>query len=184
MPDRLILMATIGRAHGVRGQVRVSAFAADPRALESYPLQDQRGRAFSLRWIAEGVAAVTVLEAGAKRRIDSRTEAETLTNLQLFTPRTALPAAAEEEFYLTDLIGLAAEAEDGSPLGRIASVHDYGAGVSLEIAGAGGAALLIPFTREAVPVVDIEAGRVVIRRPAEIIVEATSEASLEEAGQP
>ena len=72
-----------------------------------------------------------------------------------------------EEFYLTDLIGLKAKSEAGAELGTIAAVHDYGGGSSLEIMPG---ALLVPFTRAAVPVVDIDAGHVVVIPPAEVTV--------------
>jgi len=58
-------------------------------------------------------------------------------------------------------------------LGTVQTVHDYGAGASLEIFGEG-RPLLVPFTKEAVPVVDISAGRVVIQPPAEIMLEGDS----------
>jgi 16S rRNA processing protein RimM len=92
-----------------------------------------------------------------------RTAAERLTNKKLYVDRARLPAPDEEEFYVADLVGLAAVAEDGRELGRVDAVHDHGAGTFLEVGP-----LLLPFTKAAVPVVDIEAGRLVIVPPAEI----------------
>ena len=78
-----------------------------------------------------------------------------------------MPETEAEEFYLSDLIGLKAKSETGAELGTIAAVHDYGGGSSLEIMPG---ALLVPFTRAAVPVVDLDAGHVVVIPPAEVTV--------------
>ena len=98
-----------------------------------------------------------------------RRGAEKLVNTRLYVARGQLPAAAEDEFYLADLVGLLAIGADGAELGRVAAVHDYGAGASLEVG-----ALLVPFTRACVPQVDLAAGRVVVVPPEEIEVRAPS----------
>jgi 16S rRNA processing protein RimM len=165
--ERLILMGVIGKPHGVRGLVRVNTFTEDPEALAEYPLTDRSGRQFSLEWLHDNVAQLSEVTPKGPRPITDRNEAEKLTNTELFAPRSALPETGEEEFYLTDLIGLTAQSQTGEKLGTIAAVHDYGAGASLEITPG---ALLIPFTRASVPVVDIAIGHVTIIPPAEVIV--------------
>jgi 16S rRNA processing protein RimM len=165
--DRLILMGVIGKPHGVRGLVRVNSFSQDPESLENYPLTDRKGRRFAVAWLHDNVAQLSEVTPQGNRPITDRNEAETLTNTELFAPRSALPAPEEEEFYLTDLIGLNAMSETGAKIGTIAAVHDYGGGSSLEIMPG---ALLVPFTRAAVPVVDISAGHVVIVPPVEVTV--------------
>jgi 16S rRNA processing protein RimM len=166
-----ILLGVVGRPHGVRGHVHVHSYTAAPEDLAAYGvLADGRGRRFSLRWVAGGVAELSELGAGdVARRIADRGEAERLTNTQLFVDRADLPPPAEDEFYLADLIGLAAVAADGAALGQVTALHDYGAGASLEIAGA--APVLVPFTRACVPEVDLSARRVVVRLPEELVVE-------------
>jgi 16S rRNA processing protein RimM len=165
--DRLILMATIGKPHGVRGLVRVNAYTEDGEALAEYPLSDRQGRRFTIEWVNEPVARLSELTSSGPRVVADRNEAEKLTNLELFSPRSALPDPDEEEFYLADLIGLSAKDGAGQMLGTIAAVHDYGGGTSLEIAPG---ALLVPFTKVAVPVIDISGGVVVINPPAETSV--------------
>jgi len=161
LAEKLILMGVIGRPHGVRGLLRVNAFTEDPEALADYPLVDKTGRRFTLEWISDNIAQLT--ENG--RKIIDRNAAERLTNTELFAPRSALPEAEDEEFYLADLIGLQARDAAGAVLGTVAAVHDYGGGTSLEITPG---AVLVPFTRAAVPVVDLTAGHVVVSPPAEI----------------
>ncbi len=160
-------MGVIGRPHGVRGLVRVNAYTEDPGALADYaPLIDRTGRKFDLQWVSENIAQLSEITAAGPRRISDRNEAERLTNTELFAPRSALPEAEDGEFYLADLVGLAARNAAGADIGKVIAVHDYGGGVSLEIGGAG-TPLLVPFTRQAVPVVDVSSGHVIVDPPAE-----------------
>jgi 16S rRNA processing protein RimM len=167
LPDSQILLGVIGRAHGVRGLVRVTSHTADPADLTSYgPLTDAKGRRFLLRWRGEGIAEVSELVDGGAVKVTDRTVAEGLTNTRLFVDRAQLPPVEDEdEFYLSDLIGLPAFSPDGAKLGRVAIVHDYGAGVSLEIERLAGPVLIVPFTKACVPEVDIVSGRVTIVSP-------------------
>ncbi|MDD2704507.1 MAG: ribosome maturation factor RimM [Acidocella sp.] len=167
MTGQLILMGVIGKPHGVRGQVRVNVFAEDPEVLETYTLTDRKGRQFALEWAHDNVASLSEVTAKGKRRITDRNEAEALTNVELFIPRAALPETEEEEFYLADLIGLAARDETGAEIGRVENVLDYGAGTSLELSPGG---RLLPFTKACVPVVDVAGGYVVVLPPDEIEV--------------
>ena len=100
-----------------------------------------------------------------------------LTNTRLYLERDRLPPPEAEEFYLADLVGLAAFDSDGAKLGAVTTVHDYGAGASLEIAREGAPALLVPFTRAAVPEVDLPAGRLAVVLPVETVPSARSEAT-------
>jgi 16S rRNA processing protein RimM len=167
LPDERILMGVIGRPHGVRGLVHVQSFTADPEALADYGvLEDDRGRRFTLHWQSEGIARVAERIGGRDVPLADRTAAEALTNTRLYVPRSALPAAEEDEYYLADLIGLRAETTAGEVIGRVAIVHDYGAGTSLEITPErAGPALILPFTARAVPVVDVAGGRIVVDPP-------------------
>jgi 16S rRNA processing protein RimM len=77
--------------------------------------------------------------------------------------RARLPDPAQDEFYFADLIGLTAERPDGSPLGEVVAVHNFGAGDVLEVQLAGSLeTILVPFSRQAVPQVDVAARRLVI----------------------
>ena len=166
MTGERILLGVVGRPHGVRGLVHVHSYTAEPEALAEYgPLVDGDGRGWTLSWRQAGVAE---LRDAAGRAVADRSAAERLTNLQLFVARDRLPAAEEDEFYLADLVGMAAVSPDGTEVGRVMLVHDYGAGTSLEIAREGAAPLLVPFTRAAVPEVDVAARRLVVVPPDEV----------------
>ena len=175
MPESRIQLGVIGRAHGVRGLVKVTSHTADPADLTAYgPLSDAQGHCYALTWKGDGVAEIARVVDGVKVKVADRDQAEKLTNTRLYIDRSALPPPEDDEYYLTDLIGLAAVDGGGKPLGTIAVVHDYGAGASFEIAGAG-PPLIIPFTAACVPTVDLVAGRVVVVPPDEIIVPPETE---------
>ncbi len=166
-PDRLILVGRVAGAFGVKGELRLTAYTADPLALFAYrTLLDRSGQ-----------PKLTLVSArAAKGDVICRTqepftkeEADALRGTQLFVPRSALPPPEEEEFYHADLIGLVARTEDGEVLGRIKAVHDFGAGDILEIdPGGGKAALYHPFTKAATPEVNLAGGYVVVVKLPEI----------------
>jgi 16S rRNA processing protein RimM len=167
LAEQRILMGVIGRPHGVRGLVHVHSYTADPADLPEYgPFFDDRGRTFTLAWASDGVARVTEIVDGKPVTLADRTAAQTLVNIRLYVDRNRLPPPEDEdEFYLTDLIGLRAVGPDGRELGKVDTVHDYGAGASLEIGR-----LIVPFTKACVPVVDLAGGTVTVVPPAEIEV--------------
>lgn len=162
----LVVVAQFGAAHGVRGEVRLKSFTENPLAVRSYgPLQAKDGRKFVISTARQ--AAGTSLEMLVVRveGVTTRNQAEALTGLELSVPRDNLPAADDDEFYHGDLIGLDASMTDGTPAGTIVGVRNFGAGDLLEIAPSRGATILIPFTRAAVPEIDMAARRVVIDPP-------------------
>lgn len=163
--SNLVRLATIGAAHGVRGEVRVKAFTADPSSLRDYgPLSAEDGRIFQIERLRPGKEVLVVKFRG----VDDRDAAEALNGVSLFVDRDRLPAAGDDEFYHADLIGLAAFTQSGEPLGAVVAIHDFGAGDIIEIAPPRGPSLLLPFTKAAVPVVDVPAGRIVVVPPEEI----------------
>jgi 16S rRNA processing protein RimM len=166
MPESRILVGVIGRAHGVRGRARVTSYTNDPTALTSFgPLTTQDGRRFMLQWCSEGVAELSEIIGGETVRVRDRDTTEKLTGTELYVERSLLPPPEDEEFYFADLIGLRAVDEDGAAIGQVKVVHDYGAGASLEIVRDNAPPLIVPFTCDAVPVVDVAGGKVTIIPP-------------------
>ena len=161
----LILVGRVAGAFGVKGEVRISAYTADPMALVGYrELMREDGRpALTLTGGRPAKGGIVV----RAKEVETREQAEALRGLRLYFPRAALPAPGEDEFYVADLVGLSVEAPDGTPLGRIKSVQDFGAGDLLEVQPAEGPSWWLAFTREAVPEVRIAEGKVIAVRPAE-----------------
>jgi 16S rRNA processing protein RimM len=155
-----LCVGIITGAQGVRGVVRIKSFTAVPEDVAAYgPVADEDGqREFALRPVGRAKGVVIATIAG----VADRDAAERLKGVRLYVARDKLPAPGEEEYYHADLIGLAAVLRDGTPLGRVRAVHEYGAGDSLEVVRESGATVMVPFTRAVVPEVDLAAGRLVI----------------------
>jgi 16S rRNA processing protein RimM len=161
-----IFIAEITGAHGIRGDVLIRTYTEIPEAVAAYgPLTDATGqRSFTLRIVRVTSKGVVARVGG----IDDRNGAEPLRGTKLYVDRAKFPEAGAAEFYHADLIGLRAVSADGSALGEIVSVQNFGAGDLLELKPIGGSETeFIPFEDRWVPSVDLEAGTLVIDRPAE-----------------
>jgi 16S rRNA processing protein RimM len=176
MPDRddrpddaagggdLVLLGRISGAHGIRGDVKITSFTAVPQDIAAYgPLTDGKGQNFTIERLRPlNGMGVAVLFRG----VADRNGAEALRGVELYVARSKLPEPEEDEWYYSDLIGLAAVNADGETVGEVVAVQDFGAGDLLEIRQPGERqTLLLPFTKASVPVVDMKAGRVVIVPP-------------------
>lgn len=160
--DRVCVGAIAG-AFGVRGEVRLKSFCAEPEAIAGYaPLFTEDGsRRFdvSLRGvIANGLAA-------RLSGVETREQAEALRGVRLFAGRDRLPSLPDDEFYHADLVGLEVLDTGGTVLGRVSAVLNHGAGDLLEVQRKGAPGLLLPFTRAAVPTVDLASGRIIADPP-------------------
>jgi 16S rRNA processing protein RimM len=165
MAETLILVGRVAGAFGVKGEVRITSFTAEPTALIGYKTLQREDGSHALT-LASGRPAKGGVVVRA-REVETREQAEALRGLQLYILRDALPAPDEDEFYVTDLIGLSVETADGEPLGRVKDVRDFGAGDLLEVQPAEGASWWLPFTREAVPEVRLAEGKVIAIKPDE-----------------
>ena len=162
--DDLICVGALAGSFGVRGEVRLKSFCAMPEEIEAYcPLTDEQGNgSYSLiltRAIKGGYAARVT-------GVETKEEADALKGLRLFAPRDRLPKLPDDEFYHADLIGLAVFDTGGAQLGTVKSVQNHGAADLLEIHGPGlKTTVLLPFTLDAVPTVDLAQGRIVADPP-------------------
>jgi 16S rRNA processing protein RimM len=148
----------------LQGEVRIRSFTAHPAAITEYgPLEDETGaRLFEIESLRVTPKALSARLKG----VTSRDEAEALTGTKLYVPHSRLPAREEDEWYHTDLIGISALDREGVAIGSVVAVHNFGAGDLLEIRPAsGGATVLMPFTRDTVPEVDVEGGWLRIAPP-------------------
>lgn len=168
MNQRDILLAAVIGAQGLKGAVKVKTFTADPAALGAYgALHDAQGRRYEItafRPVKPGEAVISF--AG----VQDRDAAEALRGVQLFVARASLPETDEDEFYHADLIGLEAFDSEGRLVGKVAALYNFGAGDVIAITrnsveGRGGDEVLLAFTRETVPQIDLKAGRIMIAVP-------------------
>lgn len=159
-PEGLLCVGVVTGARGLRGDVRIKSFTAEPTDIAAYgPVSDVQGeRTFTVKVKDLAKGQVIAQLSG----IGDRTAADGIKGLKLYVSRDALPAPDEDEFYHADLVGLVVELPDGERLGTVETVHDYGAGASLEVTGGGRGVVMVPFTKAACPVVDLDGGRVVV----------------------
>lgn len=166
MSDHLILVGRVAGAFGVRGEVRITSFTADPVALLDYKILSKADGSTALTLLSGRMAKGGVVAKAAE--VDTREQAEALRGLKLHISRDMLPDTDDEdEFYVADLIGLAVQSPEGEPLGVVNSVHDFGAGDLLEVKPLTGATWWLPFTRENVPEVHMAERRIVGVPPVE-----------------
>jgi 16S rRNA processing protein RimM len=162
------VLGHIGAAHGIRGEVVLQSYTAEPADITSYgPLSDETGRrTFVVESVRSSGKGLIARIAG----VTDRDAAEALRGTRLYVDRAQLPEVAEDEYYHEDLIGLAAVLETGEPFGKVVAVQNFGAGDLIEIAPVGSSqTVLVPFTRACVPEVDIAAGCVVVTPPEGLI---------------
>jgi 16S rRNA processing protein RimM len=162
----LILVGRVAGAFGVKGEVRITSFTAEPLSLVDYRslLREDGSPALTLTGgrVAKGGVVARAQE------IETRDQAEAARGLKLYIPRAVLPEPQDEdEFYVADLVGLSVVSPDGEALGRVRSVRDFGAGDLLEIEPPAGESWWLPFTKEAVPEVSIKDRRIVGVKPEE-----------------
>ena len=174
---RRVLLGQITGVHGIRGEVVIKTYTAEPQSIGAYgALEDDAGR------LNYEISVVRVTPKGVIGRVTGiadRTEAEKLKGAKLYVARERLPKEPAGEFYHADLVGLAVFDPEGRSIGEIVAVHNFGAGDLLEITLAGSKETeLVPFTNTIVPEVDIAAGRAVVVMP------VMTDAEENEAGQP
>jgi 16S rRNA processing protein RimM len=169
--DALILLGEFGRAHGLKGEVRLKSFTGDPRAIASYgQLESEDGRRFALKSVRPAGGGSPDLVIARVEGVATREAAEALNRIRLYAPRERLHGTqAHDEFLLADLIGLTALDKDGRALGTVVAVPNYGGGDLLEIAPADrGPTGLLPFTEAFVPVIDPAGGYVMVDAPPDL----------------
>jgi 16S rRNA processing protein RimM len=161
-----VLLGVVIAVHGLKGEVRVKTFTEAPERLTDYGvLHTQEGHELEIAALRAGKGDVAVVRF---KGISDRQSAERLVNAKLIIERGALPATAPDEFYHTDLIGLRAQDSEGRVLGEIRAIHNFGAGDVLELERLDGGTLLLPFTDDFVPKIDLANGCVTVTEPEDV----------------
>ncbi len=163
MDDKLICVGAVMGAFGVRGEVRLKSFCADPSAIETYsPLVTESGESYELKLVRSVKNGFGARLSG----IQDKEAADALRGTRLYARRADLPSLPDDEYYHSDLIGLVVLDTGGATLGKVTAVQDFGAGDILEIAGKGlKEPVLLPFTLANVPTVDLASGKIIADPP-------------------
>ena len=159
MSERVCLGVITG-AHGVRGLVRVKSFTENEEAVASYgTLEDDDGDHVALTLVGRCKGALLARIEG----VGDRNTAWALRGTRLFVSRDALPPVDKDQYYHADLIGLRVDQVDGSELGIVVAVHDFGAGDLIDVRLLDSTkSVLLPFARRTVLEVDRDSGRLVV----------------------
>nr|WP_027316733.1 ribosome maturation factor RimM [Microvirga flocculans] len=176
--DDLVLVGEFGRAHGLKGEVRLKSHTGEPHAIAAYrPLIASNGKTYSLKSVRPAPGGAPDLLIATVEGVTTREASEALNRVQLYVERDTLPPPDDEdEFLLADLIGLSVQNETGETVGTIVAVPNYGGGDLLEIAPAQkGPTALLPFTKAFVPTVDIAGKRVIAALPDDFFEVGTPE---------
>jgi len=163
MDDNLICVGAVMGAFGVRGEIRLKSFCADPSAIENYsPLVAESGESYELKLVRSVKGGFGARLSG----VQDKEAADALRGTKLYALRADLPRLPDDEYYHSDLIGLAVLDTGGAKLGKVTAVQDFGAGDILEVAGRGlKEPAMLPFTMANVPTVDIKAGKIIADPP-------------------
>ena len=173
MSERVCVGAFAG-SFGVRGEVRLKSFCAEPEAIATYgPLSDEAGnRAWDIKLSRPVKGGFAARLSG----VATKEAADALRGTRLYAPRDALPELPDDEFYHADLIGLAVLDTGGVALGKVKAVLNHGAGDLLEIASPGRKQpVLLPFTLAHVPTVDLSLGRIIADPPEGLFDDTSSD---------
>ena len=174
-PDDKVLAGIITAAHGIKGEVKLKSFTADPRAIAAYgPLLASTGERFEIaRLKARKDGFIATLKG-----VGDRNKAETLKGVELFVPRNRLPALQDDEVYIHDLIGATVVDGSGEIFGTVVAVPNFGAGDLIEIRPDGSRdTVLVPFARSYVPEIDLAKREIVIDLPEAYLEESEPEES-------
>ena len=156
----LILVAQVSSAVGLQGEFKLLSFMDDPfSVLEYSPLLDDKGQpALVVTKAREHKGGLVVRAEG----VPDRTAADKIMGLKLFVDRAELPEPDEDEYYITDLIGMKIVDTAGVEVGKVANVDNFGAGDLLDIRPLEGASFYVLFSLENVPEVRLAERTIVV----------------------
>lgn len=184
-PEERICIGAIAGVRGLKGEVRIKSFTADPDDIAAYgPVSTEDGeRTYRINVTAHAKGLIIARLDG----IEDRDAAEALKGTRLYVPKSVLPEPDDGDFYHADLIGLKAETKNGDTLGTVKAVHNFGAGDIIEITDESGGApgegkedLMVPFTLGLVPEVNLSEGRIVVAPPEVLEADGNNNAEDEE----
>ena len=151
----IVALGYISAVHGIKGWVKVNSWTRPLDAILEYQpwlLGEEKKAVKILDGRKQGKGVVACLPG-----IKDRQQASTLVGQQIFIRRDQLPAAAEDEYYWSDLEGLEVHTTKGELLGKVEKLIETGANDVLVIRGQ--REHLVPFVQgQYVTRVDLDSG--------------------------
>ena len=153
-------MGKVGLPYGVHGWLRIAAYSVDPTSLTRFKTWylgsvDDLRKVSVIRYKVNGKGLLVALDG-----LTSRDDALRYRGLTVFIPRKNFPKTAENEFYLTDLIGLRVLTADSSQVGLVTGILETGANHVLVINDDRNK--LVPFIDSAIKSLDLEGGTLIL----------------------
>ena len=150
-----IALAAVAGAHGIRGEVKLKLFGDGIDSFAGQPSLTVGGKLLKLKDVRAGNKTAIARFEG----VDSREDAEALRGSLVEIDRLALPPLEAGEYYHSDLVGLDCVDGDGTSVGSVAAIEDFGAGELLDVEKPDGKRSLIPFRDGIADLVD---GKIVL----------------------
>ena len=165
MSAELITVGRIGKARGVKGHAFVMPYTDDPevRFAVGSVLETDPAAAGPLTVASRSDASGKLVLSFVG--VDDREAIEALRGVMLVMDRSARPVLDDpDDFYTSDLIGLAARTTQDRDLGPVTDVIDI-AGTEYLVLTVDGVERLVPFVSAIVPEVDVSGGTILIDPP-------------------
>jgi 16S rRNA processing protein RimM len=138
--------------------VLVKSFTQDPAGLFSYPILNENGEKFALKFAGKIVKDCFLCQIEG---VNTRDDVEKYRRVKLYVNKSHLPSLEEDNYYHIDLLGCKVKSIAGINLGEVKAIYNYGAGDILEIFD-GFEYRMIPFHKEGVPSLDLIAKTIVV----------------------
>lgn len=163
--EDLFRVGCVATTHGVRGEVKVYPTTEDPQRFKKYkevllvdPVGHRKQDSMHLRCMhIESVKFFKQMVIIKFRECASMEEAERLRGAELYVPREKAVPLQKNEYYISDLIGMQVESEEGVQIGVLDDVLQTGANDVYVVKQADGKEILLPAIKECIKFVDVEA---------------------------
>ena len=163
MTSGLLPIGAIAGPQGLKGHLKVKPFTQMPQTLAAYgPVSLDDGRKLTLSIMSVNAKGLVIARAA---EVQDRDAAASLRGQTLYIGRECLPDLADDEFYHADLLGAAVITEDGTALGTIIALHDFGVGEIVEVGVNSGPSVMLPFNNDVIIDVDLAAHQVRLSVP-------------------
>ena len=163
----LFCAAVVASTHGVHGHVKVKCFLENPMEFSKFsPYYDKTGE--EAYWVKKILSQKGDVLIVSLEGVSDRNYAEQMRGTELFVPRSKLPELSSNTFYHHDLIGLKVHSSQGTLLGDVHALYNFGAGDILEIKTLEEKLEMLPFTKECVPEIHNEEGTLVLNPEGEM----------------
>lgn len=156
--EQMLRVGVITSTHGVRGEVKVFPTTDDARRFKTLKKVILDGRE-PLELSIEQVKFFKNMVILKFKGYDNINDVETWRQRDLLITRDQAVELKEDEYFITDLIGLTVVNEEETVLGRVKDVLETGANDVYVVELANGKELLLPAIKDCILNVDLEGGR-------------------------